>query len=111
MKTTTVNNSNPMAYYNYDVPGNGLTVSVEINVRSIRIIPGRMSNDEKVKGTSFVKRHTVTYYEFPVDAYKAFWKEFSKSEDATDNDYYERMRAAMNYALRKYQARYGRIFA
>lgn len=111
MKTSTVNTNVSTTYSSYDVPGNGLTITVEINAKTIRIIPGIASNAENVKGTSFTKRHTVTYYEFPVDEYKEFWNEFKKSSEAEDDDMYARMRKAMTYALHKYQIRYGKIFA
>ena len=108
MKTTTYD-YNSESFTVYEVPGNGLTINVEINAKMIKIIPHRQSEHSTVKGTRFTKSCRMEYYEFCPEDYKEFWKEFKKTSWYEDDC--ERMRKALTYALHKYQIKYGKIFA
>ena len=93
----------------FEVPGNGLSIEIEINARAIKIIPRRQNNHTQVKGTRFTKSCVTEYFEFAPEEYKEFWKEYRKN--SWYNEDCARMRKALSYALHKYEMVFGKIFA
>lgn len=92
----------------YTVPGEGLKVEVGISAEEIVIIPCIDRNGDKIN--EFARTMYRTQYSFRPEAYKRFWRWISNSEEEAYVRHAERMRKALNFALRKYRAAYGEIF-
>jgi hypothetical protein len=90
------------------VPGEGLKIEVAISAEEIVIIPCIDRNGDKIN--EFAQIIYRTRYTFKPEAYKRFWRWISKSDEEAYVRHGERMRAALNFALRKYRAKYGEIF-
>ena len=92
----------------YTVPGEGIKIEVAISAEEIIIVPCIDMNGDKI--SEFARVTWRTHYSFRPEAYKRFWRWLTNSEESSYKYHADRMRAAMNFALRKYRATYGEIF-
>jgi len=90
------------------VPGEGLKIEVTISAEEIVIIPYIDTNGDKI--SEFAQIIHRTRYSFRPEAYKRFWRWLSSSEESCYMRHAERMRKALNFALRRYRSTYGEIF-
>jgi hypothetical protein len=93
---------------NINVPGKGLAISVIVNSEAITIMPEMYGPDDRT--SEFAFSHTQAFYSFRPEAYKRFWKWLSTSEERCFVQHPERMREALNFALKVYRAKFGEIF-
>lgn len=93
---------------NLNVPGEGLVIKVIVNSEAITLMPELYGPDDHTG--EFIITHTQTIYSFRPEAYKRFWKWLSTSNERSFTQHPERMRAALNFALRIYRRKYGEIF-
>jgi hypothetical protein len=92
----------------YSVPGSGLCVDVTISSEMIGIHPEIYDTDKTVSEFALTRNQTI--YTFRPEAYKRFWKWLSTSKEPSFIEHPERMRAALNFALKIYRSKYGEIF-
>lgn len=93
------------------VPGDGLVIRVCVSADMIEIYPDIKYSDELKSGSKYDFTHTskIDFYRFAPEDYKYFWKDYRKSDDFAMHG--DRMRVALQYALKVYRRYYGEIFA